>query len=78
LELCIRFQADSLDESIVDLLLLQEPAFKELVLLYNADTDEDSMEAGLQLQTYRGIPLPDLKVLIAVQPFGKILKNQKM
>ncbi|CAM6091278.1 unnamed protein product [Calypogeia fissa] len=42
---------------------LQEPAFKELVLLYNTDDGGDSMETGLQLQTYNRIPLPDLKIV---------------
>ena len=41
---------------------LQEPAFQELVLLYN-QSGTDQEESGLQLHTYTKIPLPDLKVV---------------
>lgn len=44
---------------------LQEPAFQELVLLYNSagsEKDENGLPQ-LQLHTYTRIPLPDLKVV---------------
>lgn len=47
---------------------LQEPAFKELVLLYTAPADEKGNEKSyslptLQLKIYKMIPIPDLKVI---------------
>eukprot|EP00252_Welwitschia_mirabilis_P026698 TRINITY_DN8836_c1_g1_i1.p1 TRINITY_DN8836_c1_g1~~TRINITY_DN8836_c1_g1_i1.p1 ORF type:complete len:630 (+),score=105.43 TRINITY_DN8836_c1_g1_i1:201-2090(+) len=48
--------------------VLQEPAFKELVLLYTGPMDEetnakDNKVPNLQLKIYNKIPLPDLKVV---------------
>ncbi|KAI5081235.1 hypothetical protein GOP47_0004418 [Adiantum capillus-veneris] len=47
--------------------ILQEPAYKELVLLYNlSDADDDEREdkiPNLQLKIYGKIPIPDLKVI---------------
>nr|PNR55464.1 hypothetical protein PHYPA_006361 [Physcomitrium patens] len=45
---------------------LQEPAYQELVLLYNKSKSEQEDDDGwpsLQLHTYRKIPVPDLKVV---------------
>lgn len=47
---------------------LQEPAFKELVLLYTAPVDQTGNEKSyslptLQLKIYKMIPIPDLKVI---------------
>lgn len=46
---------------------LQEPAYKELVLLYNvpnaADDDAEDRIPNLQLKIYGKIPIPDLKVI---------------
>lgn len=44
---------------------LQEPAYEELVLLYNQSKSEqgDDDGPGLQLHTYTKIPVPDLKVV---------------
>ncbi|KAG0619199.1 hypothetical protein M758_4G122900 [Ceratodon purpureus] len=44
---------------------LQEPAYQELVLLYNQSKIEEGEDEvpGLQLHTYRKIPVPDLKVV---------------
>lgn len=44
---------------------LQEPAYQELVLLYNqSKSDKENDEVpGLQLHTYANIPVPDLKVV---------------
>ncbi|XP_042489701.1 uncharacterized protein LOC122069696 [Macadamia integrifolia] len=48
--------------------VLQEPAFQELILLYNDETDqnrtEDKVEfPSLQLKIYERIPIPDLPVV---------------
>lgn len=44
---------------------LQEPAYQELVLLYNQSKSEQGKDEvpGLQLHTYKKIPVPDLKVV---------------
>lgn len=44
---------------------LQEPAYQELVLLYNQPKSDQGNEEvpGLQLHTYTKIPVPDLKVV---------------
>lgn len=44
---------------------LQEPAYEELVLLYNQSKSEKGVDdgPGLQLHTYTKIPVPDLKVV---------------
>jgi hypothetical protein len=44
---------------------LQEPAYEELVLLYNQSKSEQGIDdgPGLQLHTYTKIPVPDLKVV---------------
>ncbi|MCO5603723.1 hypothetical protein L7F22_057874 [Adiantum nelumboides] len=46
---------------------LQEPAYKELVLLYNlpsaADDEKEDNIPNLQLKIYGKIPIPDLKVI---------------
>lgn len=44
---------------------LQEPAYEELVLLYNQSKSEQGNDdmPGLQLHTYTKIPVPDLKVV---------------
>ncbi|KAG6544674.1 hypothetical protein Mapa_013864 [Marchantia paleacea] len=42
---------------------LQEPAFQELVLLYTDDGLQQSEPSNLQLQMYKTIPLPDLKII---------------
>ena len=41
---------------------MQEPAYKELVLLYNVPNDDADDIPNLQLKIYGKIPIPDLKV----------------
>ncbi|XP_043718193.1 uncharacterized protein LOC122666133 isoform X2 [Telopea speciosissima] len=48
--------------------VLQEPAFQELILLYNEEIDQSRTEAkvefpSLQLKIYERIPIPDLPVV---------------
>ena len=45
---------------------LQEPAYQELVLLYNKSKEGIDEVPGLQLHTYTKIPVPDLKGAIFV------------
>ncbi|GAB4852071.1 hypothetical protein Ancab_016262 [Ancistrocladus abbreviatus] len=48
--------------------ILQEPAFQELILLYNEETGDNEMRSkleipSLQLKIYEKIPIPDLPVI---------------
>jgi hypothetical protein len=43
---------------------MQEPAYKELVLLYNVPNGDADDIPNLQLKIYGKIPIPDLKVCL--------------
>ena len=42
---------------------LQEPTFRQLVLLYRLESDDETADRSIQIRTFRDIPMADLEVV---------------